>query len=285
MQNNLVKRNQFGFLLVMQLLVTLILGSLGCIAGVATAEEEWKIPPAPSLALPVVDETGTFTQQDIADIGEAAANSVTNSTKGQIAVYMTNKIHRDLEDDSLAVARAWNPGGKDRQNGVLLYIARDDHKMRIEVAGHVEDTLTTVKSKEIIEKVLAPKFKQGDYVGGTYLGVSYIRGVLNNDDEYIKDYRDPQTQNRGISGFELFLIVVVILFILFYANAKTSDDIHHNDSNKYKGGGFWGGFGGGGLGGGGFWTGGGGSDSGGNFGGGSFGGGGGFTGAGSSGSW
>ena len=67
---------------------------------------------------------------------------------------------------SVRVAQAWKLGRKGKDNGILLLISRDDRKLRIEVGYGLEGTLTDLRSNEIIDQVIRPRFRQGDLDGG-----------------------------------------------------------------------------------------------------------------------
>ncbi len=84
-----------------------------------------------------------------------------------------------LEEYSVKVAQTWKLGQKGKDNGILLLISRDDHKVRIEVGYGLEGTLTDLRSNEIIDQVIRPRFRQGDFDGGVEQGVDAIVKVLH----------------------------------------------------------------------------------------------------------
>src|SRR5205823_9947129 len=80
-----------------------------------------------------------------------------------------------------ALFRAWKLGEKQKNNGVLLVVAPNEHKARIEVGYGLEGTLTDALSKIIITNAMAPRFKAGDFGGGIERGVDDIITVLTTD--------------------------------------------------------------------------------------------------------
>ena len=83
------------------------------------------VPPKPS-DVPIVDQTNTLTAEQKKTIADIIA-AERNATGNQIAVLMVSSLEDDaLEDYSLRVAREWGIGSKDRNNGVLLFFAKDD---------------------------------------------------------------------------------------------------------------------------------------------------------------
>ncbi len=76
-----------------------------------------------------------------------------------------------LEEYSLKVFDSWKPGQKRKDNGALLLIVKNDHKIRIEVGYGLEGRLTDLLAGRIIDNEIAPRFKQGDFDGGVVSGV------------------------------------------------------------------------------------------------------------------
>src|SRR6202163_4141881 len=87
----------------------------------------------------------------------------------------------DIEPYANALFRAWKLGEKQKNNGVLLLVAPNEHKVRIEVGYGLESTLTDALSKVIITNAMAPRFKAGDFGDGIARGVDDIITVLTTD--------------------------------------------------------------------------------------------------------
>ena len=97
----------------------------------------------------------------------------------QIGILMVSSLEdRDLEGYSLDVARTWGIGEKTKNNGVLLLIAKNDRRLRIEVGSGLEGDLTDAQSGRIIQQIITPKFKTGDYYGGISAGVTAIHEAV-----------------------------------------------------------------------------------------------------------
>ena len=86
-----------------------------------------------------------------------------------------------IEQYSIRVAEAWKIGRKKVDDGAILVIAKDDHKLRIEVGYGLEGALTDVTAQRIIDEVITPKFKSGDFSGGISDGIDRIIGVVNGE--------------------------------------------------------------------------------------------------------
>jgi uncharacterized protein len=83
-----------------------------------------------------------------------------------------------LEDYSIKVARAWKLGTKGKDDGILLLVARDDHKVRIEVGYGLEGDLPDALCGRIIRDEMVPRFRAGDYAGGVTAGVNAAISAL-----------------------------------------------------------------------------------------------------------
>jgi uncharacterized protein len=189
-----------------------------------------------------------------------------DSTSNQIAV-LTIKTLDDypIEEYALQVAEKWKLGKAGNDNGVLLLVATDDRKIRIEVGYGLEGVLTDALSNQIIRNEMAPYFRQNDYEGGIQAGINAILKAIAG--EYKADPSPAARRRQGGSMLPFIIILIIIILI-----------------SKMRRGGRGGGFYGGGWSSGSGWFGGGGGGFGGG-GGGFSGGGGGFGGGGSSGSW
>ena len=173
-----------------------------------------------------------------------------------------------IEDFGYQLGRAWGIGQKDKNTGALLIVARDDRKLRIEVGYGLEERLTDAQSSVIINQVITPAFKAGDYNQGISDGVDAILQVLGGAPMAEPVYVSGQGDGSDFVGEHPG--VVLLLFLLFVAVVAACQ--FYGICNSGGGGSRSGGFGGGGFGGGG--------------GGGGFrGGGGSFGGGGASGGW
>ncbi len=87
-----------------------------------------------------------------------------------------------LEDYSLRVAETWQLGRAEFDDGALLLIARDDRKMRLEVGYGLEPSVTDLASRRILDDVVRPRFRRGDFAGGIEEAVEVIAGLVEGED-------------------------------------------------------------------------------------------------------
>jgi uncharacterized protein len=146
----------------------------------------WALPVLALVAVPqltgrVVDLTATLSGGDIAQLTQTLADL--EKRKGsQIAVLIVPTTDGEaIEQFSLRVAEAWKIGRKKVDDGALLVIAKNDRHLRIEVGYGLEGALTDVTTKRIIDEVITPKFKSGDFAGGISAGVNRMIGLINGE--------------------------------------------------------------------------------------------------------
>ena len=133
----------------------------------------------PFLSGRVVDEAGLLSAAARQRI-DAELAALERESGDQVAVLVVQSLGGEpLEEYSIKVAQTWKLGQKGKDNGILLLISRDDRKLRIEVGYGLEGTLTDLRSNEIIDQVIRPRFQQGDFDGGVEQGVDAIVKVLH----------------------------------------------------------------------------------------------------------
>jgi len=128
----------------------------------------------PPLRGRINDLAGLLSQEQITSL-EYRLTKFEQETKHQIAVLTIPSLDGDsLEDFSIRVAETWKIGRKGNDNGVILLIARDDRKIRIEVGYGLEGVLPDAVANRIIQRVIVPRFRDQDFSGGIESGVSAI---------------------------------------------------------------------------------------------------------------
>jgi uncharacterized protein len=166
----------------------------------------------PPLTGRVVDKTATLSSGDIASLDRTLKDF--EARKGsQVAVLIIPTTQPEtIEQYLIRVAEAWKIGRKKIDDGAILVVAKDDRKLRIEVGYGLEGALTDATAKRIIDEVITPKFRGGDFAGGISDGVNRILRVV--DGEPLPAPEQPR-QNTGflsqLDPFNPFLIVAVIV--------------------------------------------------------------------------
>jgi uncharacterized protein len=234
-----------------------------------TAQAELKFP---QLTGRVVDNAGMI-EPSVREQLTQQLNAHEKATGEQLVVVTLPDLQgTDIADFGYQLGRHWGIGQKDKNNGALLIVARDERRLRIEVGYGLEERLTDAQSSVIINQVITPAFKAGNFSKGISDGVAAMLVVLGGNplDEPSTVYESRGDQQSDfVSRHPGLLVFLVMLFILAIFVGQMLGILP-------SGGGGGRGSSGGGFGGGGFGGGGGGGFSG---------GGGGFGGGGSSGGW
>lgn len=135
----------------------------------------------PQLTGRVVDQTGTLSGGDIAGLNRKLQDLETRKGS-QIAVLIVPTTQpEDIAQFSIRVAEAWKIGRKKVDDGALLVVAKNDHRLRIEVGYGLEGALTDVTARRIIDEIITPKFRTGDFAGGINAGVDRMIAVVNGE--------------------------------------------------------------------------------------------------------
>lgn len=251
-------------------------------------------PKFPVLTGRVVDDANIIPEETEGELIAQLEALEAKSSDQLVVVTVPSLQGFEIEEYGYKLGRAWQIGQGERlNNGVILLIAPNERKVRIEVGYGLEGILTDYYTSEIIRDTIVPAFKAGDMPGGIVAGTAAIEQILTTDPAELqaraaRGLKAEAKQTRG----DPIAVMIVLAFLIFWiwimiANSQrtrfrrrsawgSGPIILHDwddDDDDRRGGGGFGGFGGGGFGGGGF-------------GGGGFSGGGGsFGGGGASGSW
>jgi uncharacterized protein len=140
------------------------------VSGLALAQK-----PVPELWGTRVHDDAKVLKHETVEALEAQLKAYEDSTSNQIAILTVSSLDGEtIEEYSLQVAEKWKLGQQDKDNGVLLLIAVDDHKMRIEVGHGLEGVLTDALCNRIIRNEMAPAFRRADFDGGVTAAITAI---------------------------------------------------------------------------------------------------------------
>lgn len=159
------------------------------------------------------------------------ASILSAETEAQIAGLLA--AHEDLSSDQIVVAtvgdaqgysieeyanrlfRHWGLGQAEENNGVLLLVAVDDRKMRIEVGYGLEGTLTDVLAKLIIDNTIVPQFRSGNFEDGIRLGAEDIITVLQGNEAELQARADRNSE-QSMVGPDVFGWIFISLFVSIF---------------------------------------------------------------------
>ncbi|WP_296494670.1 TPM domain-containing protein [Rhodoferax sp.] len=178
-----------------------------CLMGFGAARAQQAVP---ALTGHVVDTAGTL---DAAQRGalEARLSAFEIASGSQVVVLLVPGTQpEDIASYANRVANTWKIGRKDIGDGLLLIVAVQDRKLRIEVAKTLEGAIPDLAAKRIIDEAITPRFKQGDYAGGIDAGVTRIMGLIRGEALPAPS----QTGSQAPAGFDwmqlgIFMFIVV----------------------------------------------------------------------------
>lgn len=243
-------------------------------------------PPSFALSIPpqpdgyVTDQVGILSPQTKAEL-ENSLRNFENETSDQIVVAIFQNLEGEsLEDFSIRLAEKWKIGQKGKDNGVILLIFTENHKLRIEVGYGLEGVLPDILAEQIIRNKITPSFRQGDFNTGVLQGIEAIKQSIVGEfkgepvspdqqpfqvsfifyallflfcidgirytryhlrfKNYVQRYRPLEWWFR----FALLFFLLKILFDLFYFIALSSHGNSYGNRSGFGGGGFRGGGGG-----------------------------------------
>ncbi|MGA8258579.1 MAG: TPM domain-containing protein [Arenicellales bacterium] len=240
-------------------------------------------PRFPALTGPVVDDASMLSQQARQELSTLILAHQRATTDQVVVVTLPDLQGYAIEDYGYQLGRHWGIGQKGKDNGVLLIVAKAERRIRIEVGYGLEGKLTDAITSNIINTIIRPEFKKGDFDAGVLAGTRAIIAALGGQYEMQKP---PAAQGHRVSGLWSLLMMIAFFWILVPMLGGRGRGLlwglllggmwNGGWRGPYGGGGGFGGGSGGGFGGG--------SGGGGGFGGFS-GGGGSFGGGGASGGW
>ena len=146
------------------------LALLAAALGAAAAD----VLPVPTLAGRVIDQTGTLDAAGKAAI-EARLAAFEAEAGPQIVVLIVPTTQpEDIAAYAQRVADSWKIGRREVGDGLLLLVAKDDRKVRIEVAKALEGAVPDLAARQVIDRAIGPAFRAGDYAGGILAAIDQL---------------------------------------------------------------------------------------------------------------
>ena len=185
---------------------------------VSLFSQGYQIPEKPKFQTSVYDYTGLLTPSQKSNL-ESKLVRYSDSTSTQVVVAIISST----EGENIAYLAAnwgekWGIGQAKEDNGVLMLLAKDDRKITIQAGKGTEHLLTDFQSKRIIERVIIPEFKKGDYYSGLNKGSDYVFKTLNGEFQGTRKNDSEESD----SGIIIFIIIIIIVFILISRGNKNN---------------------------------------------------------------
>jgi len=195
-----------------------------------------------------------------------------DSTSTQIVVVIINSTQgEDISFLGAKWGQKWGIGQADEDNGILITLATEDRKVDINTGYGIEYRITDRMAEQIINRIMIPEFKAGDYYAGLDQGADAVFSALQGEFKEDRDFNKNSNSKVGVIVFIAFIILFIILnfrkngrggkggrggglldILILSSLGRTGGFGGGSSGGGFSGGGgFGGGFGGGGFGGGG----------------------------------
>jgi len=156
----------------------LALGGLGGWLLLSSAQAPLAVPP---LSAHVIDTTATLNAGQVQQL-EAKLTAFEQSRGTQMVLLLVPTTQpEDITSYSNRVANSWKIGRKEIGDGLLLVVAKNDRRVRIEVAKTLEGAIPDLATKRVIDQTITPRFKQGDFAGGLDAGLDQLMALITGE--------------------------------------------------------------------------------------------------------
>lgn len=161
----------------------------------------------PALTAHVIDTTGTLDAGQTQQL-ESKLTTFEQSNGSQVVVLMVPTTQpEDIASYANRVASSWKIGRKEVGDGLLLIVAKDDRRVRIEVARTLEGAIPDLMASRVINQAITPLFKQGNFAGGVDAGVNQILALIKGEALPL-----PTTDRAQVAGFD-WMDLAIFMFI------------------------------------------------------------------------
>lgn len=186
----------------------------------------------------VNDYANLLSRDQVVSLGKKLSDYAKQTTTQIVIVIEPSLEGEDAFDYSNRLARAWGIGGKENDNGILIYVARDDRKVRIQTGYGVEGFLPDAITKRIIDNIIVPAFKQGQYYEGLDQATNAIMKL--GAGEYTNDQPSGDNGGGGAALGFVFLVVIFLLVFMYLVSRRhknnRGNDKDDDDGGYYRGG-------------------------------------------------
>jgi uncharacterized protein len=178
-----------------------------CLLLAALSAQAQDVQKVPALSAHVMDETGTLTPPQKEAL-EAKLTAFEQSRSAQVVFLIIPSTQpEDIAAYAQRVGDSWKIGRKNIGDGLLLVVAKNDRKVRIETSKALEGAIPDLSARQIIETAITPRFKQGDFAGGLDDAATQIMALITHE-----NLPQPAQKSSSDQDFD-WSSLLVLLFI------------------------------------------------------------------------
>ena len=139
------------------------------------------IQPVPPLSARVIDQTATLSESQRAALEARLAAFEQQAGSQLVILIVASSQPEDIAAFAQRVGDNWKIGRREVGDGLLIVVAKNDRKVRIEVAKALEGAIPDLAARQIIQNAITPAFKAGDYAGGLNLGIDQLQARIRGE--------------------------------------------------------------------------------------------------------
>ena len=168
----------------------------------------------PALTGRIVDQANIIPAETRSAIEPKLADLEAKSGIQLVVATVTSLEGQEVEPYANELFRSWKLGEKAKNNGVLLLVAPNERRVRIEVGYGLEGTLTDALTKVIITNAITPRFKSGDFSGGISRGIDDIITVLTTDASEWQKRPSLRLDNQQTTDPATWLLIAALIALV-----------------------------------------------------------------------
>lgn len=170
----------------------------------------WAQLPVPALTAHVMDMTGTLSPTQLQQLDSKLVSFEKDRGSQLVVLMIPTTQPEDIAAYANRVAATWKIGRKEVGDGLLLIVAKEDRRVRIEVARTLEGAIPDLMARRIIDQTITPSFKQNDFAGGLDAGVMQIMAIVKGEALPLPNEAGEGSPNNA--GFE-WMDLAIFMFI------------------------------------------------------------------------
>ena len=181
-----------------------------CLLGWGAAPSAWAQEAVPALTARVIDQTGTLSAAQRSALENKLAAFEAQAGPQIVVLLVPATAPEDITAYAQRVADAWKIGRRDQGDGLLLVVAKNERRVRIEVAKALEGAVPDLAARQIIDRAIRPAFRVDDYAGGLNAAIDQLMGRIRG--EGLPPPTPLPTREGALPGLQ-FEEIAIFLFI------------------------------------------------------------------------
>jgi len=178
-------------------------------AGFASAQG---LLPVPELTARVIDQTGTLDAIQRQGLEDKLAAFEQRKGTQIVMLIVSSTQPEDVASYANRVANAWKIGRREVGDGVLVVVAKDDRRVRVEIAKTLEGAIPDLAARRIIDEAMTPRFRQGDFAGGLQAAADQLMARVSG--EALPEPKRDSRKAGSAPGFDWFDLAIFLFFVV-----------------------------------------------------------------------